>query len=418
MARSLLPFVITQTDGDAVAAADVTVTLRSGGAAPIYAGETGGTQLSNPVTTDANGRIPGWLDEGSYTVRVVGATITTYTRALEVIRGDGVGKVAPGVVTNAHMVATSLTSAKILDSNVTGAKIAALQVTNAKLADDAASNRTLIDAGADEPAFATDAVTTGKLADLAVTGAKLLDATVNAAALADLGVGTTQIAASAVTTTKLLDGSVTGAKLADGVVAQEHYAANAVAPANLADSAYVAQLIMMGANTSAPSGWQICDGTAISRAGNPRLFAAIGTTYGVGDGSTTFNVPDLRGRQLVGRAAGGHPNVDNVGDNDGVGLSSRKPFHFHGPGSVSFGLGAHTHSYSAPNDGGYTAISFGLGEETWNIYNGNFLTTTINAGAPWSSSLHTHSLSGNPGDTAGHNDAATFIALHHFIRLG
>ena len=48
-------------------------------------------------------------------------------------------------------------------------------------------------------------------------------------------------------------------------------------------------------------GWLYCDGEAVSRTVYATLFAQIGTTYGTGDGSTTFNLPDLRGRYLVGR---------------------------------------------------------------------------------------------------------------------
>ena len=46
---------------------------------------------------------------------------------------------------------------------------------------------------------------------------------------------------------------------------------------------------------SAPSGWLKANGAAVSRTTYAALFTAIGTTYGVGDGSTTFNLPDLRG---------------------------------------------------------------------------------------------------------------------------
>lgn len=55
------------------------------------------------------------------------------------------------------------------------------------------------------------------------------------------------------------------------------------------------------ARATAPAGWLICDGSAVSRVGaNAALFAAIGTTYGIGDGGSTFNLPDLRGRVPVG----------------------------------------------------------------------------------------------------------------------
>lgn len=55
---------------------------------------------------------------------------------------------------------------------------------------------------------------------------------------------------------------------------------------------------------SAPNGWLACDGSAISRTTYANLFTAIGTTWGVGDGSTTFNLPDLRGAFL--RGSGSH----------------------------------------------------------------------------------------------------------------
>ena len=55
------------------------------------------------------------------------------------------------------------------------------------------------------------------------------------------------------------------------------------------------------AGSSAPTGWLLCAGQAVSRTTFAALFANIGTTYGSGDGSTTFNLPDLRGRAIFGR---------------------------------------------------------------------------------------------------------------------
>ncbi|MFN7640635.1 MAG: phage tail protein, partial [bacterium] len=52
---------------------------------------------------------------------------------------------------------------------------------------------------------------------------------------------------------------------------------------------------------SAPAGWLLCAGQAVSRTTFATLFAAVGTTYGIGDGATTFNLPDLRGRSIFGR---------------------------------------------------------------------------------------------------------------------
>lgn len=50
------------------------------------------------------------------------------------------------------------------------------------------------------------------------------------------------------------------------------------------------------AGTSAPGGWLMCDGSAVDRTVYASLFASIGTTYGSGNGTTTFNLPDFRGR--------------------------------------------------------------------------------------------------------------------------
>jgi microcystin-dependent protein len=53
-----------------------------------------------------------------------------------------------------------------------------------------------------------------------------------------------------------------------------------------------------------PAGWLLCDGSAVSRTSYAALFAAIGINYGGGDGINTFNVPDLRGRTIIGAGHG------------------------------------------------------------------------------------------------------------------
>jgi microcystin-dependent protein len=58
------------------------------------------------------------------------------------------------------------------------------------------------------------------------------------------------------------------------------------------------------AGSISPNGWHMCDGSALSRSTEAALFAVIETTYGAGDGSTTFNVPDLRGTTVIGAGAG------------------------------------------------------------------------------------------------------------------
>lgn len=77
------------------------------------------------------------------------------------------------------------------------------------------------------------------------------------------------------------------------------------------------------AGSTAPSGWLIANGDAISRSGYPALFSVIGTTYGSGDGSTTFNIPDLRGRVPIGVDGG----VNRVTSNNALGQSSGSQSH-------------------------------------------------------------------------------------------
>lgn len=72
------------------------------------------------------------------------------------------------------------------------------------------------------------------------------------------------------------------------------------------------------AGSTAPSGWALCYGQAVSRTTFANLFAKIGTTYGAGDGSTTFNLPDCRGRAVAGKddmggTASGRLNVNTTG---------------------------------------------------------------------------------------------------------
>ncbi len=71
----------------------------------------------------------------------------------------------------------------------------------------------------------------------------------------------------------------------------------------------------MWATLTAPSGWLICDGQAVSRSTFSDLFAVVSTVFGVGDGSTTFNLPDFRGRTIIGANNTSTPNGRNSGLN-------------------------------------------------------------------------------------------------------
>lgn len=75
-----------------------------------------------------------------------------------------------------------------------------------------------------------------------------------------------------------------------------------------------AGLVTTYAGSSAPSGWLLCNGNAVNRVTYSALFNVIGETYGVGDGSTTFNLPDMTSRFTQG-VGGTDALADVVGSN-------------------------------------------------------------------------------------------------------
>ena len=85
--------------------------------------------------------------------------------------------------------------------------------------------------------------------------------------------------------------------------------------------------------------WKICDGSAISRTTYATLFALIGTTFGSGDGSTTFNIPDLRGRSAIGKKS-----TSSIGSSDGLTEVNRNHSHTHSGAPHTHDLSNHTHT--------------------------------------------------------------------------
>lgn len=75
--------------------------------------------------------------------------------------------------------------------------------------------------------------------------------------------------------------------------------------------------LIMFAGSSAPSGWMICNGVAISRTTYATLYGVIGTTYGAGDGSTTFNIPNLQSSVPLGVGTGPGLSTYTLGETGG-----------------------------------------------------------------------------------------------------
>jgi len=134
----------------------------------------------------------------------------------------------------------------------------------------------------------------------------------------------TVITATSITTSILdasaitLTGNVTAANavISDKVCASAYFGSGA----NLTGIVAVPSgAVFPYAGASAPSGFILCFGQAISRSTYSDLFTAIGTTYGTGDGSSTFNLPDLRGRAVAGQDDMGGSSANRLtGQTDGV----------------------------------------------------------------------------------------------------
>lgn len=90
-------------------------------------------------------------------------------------------------------------------------------------------------------------------------------------------------------------------------------------------------LLAMYGGGSAPTGWLLCDGSAVSRTTYADLFSVCGTTFGAGDGSTTFNLPDMRATFPVGAQSGGDYDLGDTGGAETHTLTeSEIPSHTHG----------------------------------------------------------------------------------------
>lgn len=191
---------------------------------------------------------------------------------------------------------------------------------------------------------------------------------------------------------------------------------NAAAIALLQDSG---RLIPVGglapfAGTTAPDGWLMCDGSAVSRTDYADLFEAIGDSYGVGDGTSTFNVPDLQGRVPVGLDSA-QTEFDTLGETGGEKthtlITDEMPSHQHSVSGTAASNGGHIHNVAGQDTAAGGSNAFGVGD----------LRATFSGATPYSTSSngsHTHTVSGTAASTGGggaHNNLQPYQVVNYII---
>lgn len=146
--------------------------------------------------------------------------------------------------------------------------------------------------------------------------------------------------------------------------------------------------------TSAPTGYLLCDGSAVSRTTYSALYAAIGTTFGSGDGSTTFNVPDLRGRVPAGK--------DNMGGTAASRLTSTTMSPDGNTVGATGGEQTHTLSTAELASHSHTATVTDPGHHH-SVYSSNYSGNNNYAG------LNSSTISGVMGEVAPSADRNYFV---------
>jgi microcystin-dependent protein len=167
--------------------------------------------------------------------------------------------------------------------------------------------------------------------------------------------------------------------------------------------------VMPFAAASAPTGYLLCDGSQVSRLAYKSLFDVIGTTYGTGDGSTTFHLPDLRQRFPLGKAASGTGSA--------LGATGGAIDHTHS-------VGAHTHSVSitTSSNGGFSASTSSNGGHSHSVtasgdtsFEAGFDAQAGTGADRTASHVHTVEVSGSTDSVSDHNHSVSVSDHSHSV---
>lgn len=170
-------------------------------------------------------------------------------------------------------------------------------------------------------------------------------------------------------------------------------------------------VITQYAGSTAPTNWLICDGSAISRSSYSALFAIIGTTYGAGNGTTTFNIPNLKGKIPVGLNSS-ETEFDTLGETGGAKThtlsTAEMPSHSH-TGSTSAD-GNHAHNYTLD-----VFVVEGIQAPSDNT---RFVRHSVTNAVTDYQGTHSHSFTtATSGSSAAHNNLQPYITVNYIIKV-
>lgn len=172
---------------------------------------------------------------------------------------------------------------------------------------------------------------------------------------------------------------------------------------------------------NAPAGWFLCHGQEVNRFTYADLFTALGTLYGAGNGATTFNLPDCRGRSMAGKdnmngsdaarltSAGSGVDGDTLGSTGGADDVTLTANQMPVLSGTLASTGAHTHSL---NNGNNLIASGGTPVRAIGGSNRNFTTMSITAGGS-----HSHDVT-TPGSGGSHSNMQPTLMTEAIIYHG
>ena len=187
-------------------------------------------------------------------------------------------------------------------------------------------------------------------------------------------------------------------------------------------------IMVWSSGNAAPSGWLLCDGAAVSRTTYAALWGLWGTFYGAGNGSTTFNLPNLKGRIIAGVDAGqtefatlgavGGAKTHTLSLTEMAAHSHTVNAHNHGGGVHSHGVNdpTHAHTHQGTNGdsthwgGGEWGERFGVNKVT--TYNATGITIQNSSSFITSESPGTNSQGGG----GAHNNLQPYMNMHYIVK--